>query len=85
MKANYYRMLKENVLDVPEFDCKYPGLLDTHSTRKYGITQCSKNGYHKDESNYHGNFKAQKRVSDGYCDTMLPWVDMKSNVAHCVD
>eukprot|EP00957_Ditylum_brightwellii_P094089 7163482-Ditylum_brightwellii.AAC.1 len=64
MKANYYCMLKENVLDVPEFNCKYPGPLGTHFTRKYGMTQCRRNECHKDEGDYCGCFKAQKRVSD---------------------
>eukprot|EP00957_Ditylum_brightwellii_P029047 2194613-Ditylum_brightwellii.AAC.1 len=61
MKANYYRMLKDNVLDAPEFNHKYPGPLDTHSTRKYGMTRWRRNGCHKDEGNYRGCFKAQKR------------------------
>eukprot|EP00957_Ditylum_brightwellii_P124836 9515782-Ditylum_brightwellii.AAC.1 len=54
MKANYYRMPKENVLDMPNFCQKYPGPLGTHSTRKYGMTQCRQNGCHNDESNYCG-------------------------------
>eukprot|EP00957_Ditylum_brightwellii_P143408 10925241-Ditylum_brightwellii.AAC.1 len=64
MKENYYCMLKKNVLYVPEFNRKYPDPLGTHSTRKYGLTQCRRNGYHKDKGNYHGHFKVQKRVSD---------------------
>eukprot|EP00957_Ditylum_brightwellii_P109209 8330658-Ditylum_brightwellii.AAC.1 len=61
MKANYYRMLKDNVLDMPEFNHKFPGPLGTHSTRKYGMTWCRGNGCHKDEGNYRGRFKVQKR------------------------
>eukprot|EP00957_Ditylum_brightwellii_P024031 1812004-Ditylum_brightwellii.AAC.1 len=64
MKANYYCMLKENALDVLESNCKYPGPLGTHYTWKYGMTQCRRNGCHKEESNYYGGFKAQKGVSD---------------------
>eukprot|EP00957_Ditylum_brightwellii_P114639 8742262-Ditylum_brightwellii.AAC.1 len=56
--ANYYCILKENVLDVPEFNHKYPGPLGNHSTRKYGLTWCRRNGCHKDEGDYHGRFKA---------------------------
>ena len=85
MKANYYRMLKDNVLDAPEFNRKFPGPLGTHSTRKYGMTRCRRNGCHKDEGDYRGRFKAQKRVSDRYCDITLPWVDVKTNVALCID
>eukprot|EP00957_Ditylum_brightwellii_P128807 9825481-Ditylum_brightwellii.AAC.1 len=85
MKSNYYCMLKENALDVPELNHKYPGPLGTHFTRKYGMTRCRRNGCHEHESNYHGRFKVQKRVSDHYCDTTLPWVYAKTNVALCVD
>eukprot|EP00957_Ditylum_brightwellii_P052938 4014006-Ditylum_brightwellii.AAC.1 len=61
MKANYYRILKENALDVLEFNCKFPGPLGAHSTRKYGLTRCRRNGCHKDEGDCCGRFKAQKR------------------------
>eukprot|EP00957_Ditylum_brightwellii_P069960 5313399-Ditylum_brightwellii.AAC.1 len=64
MKANYYHMLKENVLDVPKFNCKYPVPLGTHFTRKYGMTCCRRNGCHSDEGDYHGRFKTQTGVSD---------------------
>eukprot|EP00957_Ditylum_brightwellii_P072999 5547464-Ditylum_brightwellii.AAC.1 len=43
-----------------------------------------KNGYLKDEGNYYRHFKAQRRVSDRYCDTTLRWVDVKKNVVLCV-
>eukprot|EP00957_Ditylum_brightwellii_P005872 445749-Ditylum_brightwellii.AAC.1 len=49
MTANYYCMLKENVLNLLEFNRKYPGPLGTHSTRKYGMTWCRRNRCHKDE------------------------------------
>eukprot|EP00957_Ditylum_brightwellii_P128323 9787813-Ditylum_brightwellii.AAC.1 len=58
MKANYYHMLKENVLDVHKVFQKYPGPLGTYSTREYGMTWSRKNGYHKNEGDYHGHFKA---------------------------
>eukprot|EP00957_Ditylum_brightwellii_P161245 12277257-Ditylum_brightwellii.AAC.1 len=60
LKVNYYHMLKENILDVPRFNYKYCGPLGTHSTRKYGMTRCRRNGCHKDEGNYRGCFKSQK-------------------------
>eukprot|EP00957_Ditylum_brightwellii_P052862 4007855-Ditylum_brightwellii.AAC.1 len=43
MKKVYYRLLKEHVLDAPEFCCKYPDTLGTHSTRKFGMTRCRQN------------------------------------------
>eukprot|EP00957_Ditylum_brightwellii_P203010 15332856-Ditylum_brightwellii.AAC.1 len=45
MKANYYCILKENVMDMPEFHWKNVGSLGTHSTRKYGMTQIPPHHY----------------------------------------
>eukprot|EP00957_Ditylum_brightwellii_P103020 7851605-Ditylum_brightwellii.AAC.1 len=84
MKKLYYRLLKEHVLDAPEFRCKYPGTLGTHSTRKFGMTRCRQNGCHKDEGNCCGHFYVQKRVLDKYCNTTLPWVNAKTTVALCI-
>eukprot|EP00957_Ditylum_brightwellii_P128350 9789222-Ditylum_brightwellii.AAC.1 len=84
MKKVYYRLMKEHALDAPEFRCTYPGPLGTHSTRKFGLTRCRWNGYRNDKGNYCGCFKAQRKVLDRYCDTTLPWVDIKTNVALCV-
>eukprot|EP00957_Ditylum_brightwellii_P091443 6963107-Ditylum_brightwellii.AAC.1 len=84
MKKVYYRLLKEHALEAPEFRCTYSGPLGTHSTRKFGMKRCRRNVYHKDKGNYRGCFKTQRRVLDRYCDTKLPWVDVKINVALCV-
>eukprot|EP00957_Ditylum_brightwellii_P153539 11685995-Ditylum_brightwellii.AAC.1 len=84
MKMVYYRLLKEHALEALEFHRMYPGPLGTHSTRKFGLTRCRWNGCHKDEDDDCGRFKTQRRVSDRYCDTTLPWVDDKTNVALCV-
>eukprot|EP00957_Ditylum_brightwellii_P034797 2637165-Ditylum_brightwellii.AAC.1 len=54
------------MLDAPEFWWKYPCPLDTHSTRKYGMTQCRQNGYHTNEENYHWCFKEGSWITDAW-------------------
>jgi hypothetical protein len=58
--------------------------LGTHSFRKYGATHATKCGISRDNRDYRGRWKRDRRVSCVYDDVELPWVDCEVAAALCV-
>ena len=50
--------------------------LGSHSIRKYASTWCRSNGISKDDKDHRGRWKS-KRISDGYDDVQLDWIDAR--------
>ena len=66
------RVIRED--DFPRFD-QMP--LGTHSIRKFPSTYARRNGCTRDDVDYRGRWKRQKRMVDTYIDIDLPYPDAK--------
>ena len=66
------KIIKED--DFPRFDSMPLG---THSIRKFPSTYARRNGCTRDDVDYRGRWKRQKRMVDTYIDVDLPYPDAK--------
>ena len=67
-----------------EFVAEKDGPLGSHSTRKFASTRCRRSGATKDEKDYRGRWKKNRRTSDAYDDPELPYPDAKVAALLCV-
>ena len=67
-----------------EFIAEKDGPLGSHSTRKYSSTRARRSGATKDDRDYRGRWKTDRRVGDRYEDVELPFVDAKVAGMTCV-
>jgi len=67
----------------PDFVKVKPGLLGTHSLRKFPCTMARNAGCSKDETDHRGRWR-KRRVSDRYVDINLPYPDAKVAGKLCI-
>ena len=67
-----------------QFPKTQPGLLGTHSARKFPATYARRNGCSRDDVDVRGRWKNKKRQVDTYIDVVLPYPDAKVASTLCI-
>ena len=75
-KAKVYSLLRPFFNAIGVDHTEENNKLGSHSTRKYASTWTRSNGISKDDKDHRGRWKS-KRISDGYDDVQLDWIDAK--------
>jgi hypothetical protein len=72
------------VIQDESFPRTLPGLLGTHSLRKFPATYARRNGCGRDDLDVRGRWKNKKRQVDTYIGVLLPYPDAKVAATLCV-
>ena len=80
---DYVREVLTKLYASSEFVRERGGLLGAYSIRKFGSTRARRGGASKDEKDYRGRWKKNRRVSDVYDDAELPYPDGKVAALLC--
>jgi len=84
MKANDWVQTKlRDLYNGNEFVPELDGPLGSHSIRKYGSRRARRSGANKDERDYRGRWKTDRRVSDVYEEGEIPYPDAKVAAMLC--
>jgi hypothetical protein len=75
--------LTNRVLNNEQFRVAGPGLLGTHSIRKFAVTYARRNGCNQDVTEVRGRWKKQRRQVDTYTDPNIPFADAQVAATLC--
>jgi hypothetical protein len=81
---SFVQRVLEKIFKSLDFIPEKDGPLGSHSTRKFASTRVRRAGATKDERDYRGRWKTDRRVSDAYDDCELPYPDAKVAGLVCV-
>jgi hypothetical protein len=82
-KTNYQNAVKRATSSDDFIPHQLEGHLGSHSIRKLAASQARRAGVPKDDVDYRGRWKDQKRMQDRYTDLQLTWPDVNCAISLC--